>query len=179
MKKFIAILLTLTSIALMFSGCGYFSYNKYYIDLSDYYEIWNLSGLFYYDYEKSPLFPDDIENKNVQAFFCRHDEQFPLGEGVQIYLQVQYNDAQSYDEELERLSAISEDCKEYFEDLDFSVALATSICKEGYTEYALVDSQRHEIFYIYVDGLPIDQIEFDHELLPLGYGDYGYLEQAA
>ena len=88
-KKITAIILA-AIIILSFSGCSYIAYKDYYIK-EDYLNIWELEGVRYDAEGISPLFPESIENSDVQEFLCRHDQQLPLGEGIQILLKIRYD----------------------------------------------------------------------------------------
>lgn len=113
MKK--RVLLIVVLIICFVSGCGYSAHKKYYNEIADYQKIWELSG-FRHGYEdKSPLFPIEIDDLEVEKFYCRYDEQLPLGEGIQILLEIVYDDL-SFKAELNRISEIALENKENFTD---------------------------------------------------------------
>lgn len=172
-KTFIAIMLSLTMILL--SGCSYVAYKDYYSSIDDYYEIWELPG-FRHDYSGvSPIFPENIENFDVQDFYCRYDQQLPLGEGVQVFLKIQFDDSNVFEDELKRIKQLSLECSEYFDRSDFE---SYAICLgENYSsEYALVGKDDLLIYYISLYNIPKEQIEFDHQFLPINYEGYGEIK---
>ena len=116
-KKFIAIILSLT--LLLFSGCSYVAYKDYYSNIDDYYEIWELPGFNHGYSGVSPLFPENLENLDVKDFYCRYDQQLPLGEGIQVFLKIQFYDNNLFEDELSRIKKTSSECGEYFDKSDF------------------------------------------------------------
>ena len=164
-KKITAIILA-AIIILSFSGCSYIAYKNYYTK-EDYLNIWELEGVRYDAEGISPLFPESIENSDVQEFLCRHDQQLPLGEGIQILLKIRY-DTDLLLSEKERISSMTEDCTDSFGNPDF-MACSTQICNEGVSEYVLINNEDQTIYYIYLQDIPKKEIEFDSELLPKEY----------
>ena len=157
--------------AFIFTGCSYAAYKDYYSDVDDYEDIWDLTGFRHREVGISPFFPQSINDLNVREFFCRYDQQIPLGEGVQLFLEIQYTDELIFNEELERIKSMSFNCDEFFEESQLS-AYATSLGANGSTEYALIDKEQLVIYYIYLQYLPKDEIEFDLKYVPIGYTDY-------
>lgn len=171
-RKIINITLPLIIILLTFSSCSYPAYKHYYTDTNDYSKIWELAG-FNHGYEDISLFfPEKLENLNVKDFYCRYDEQLPLGEGTQVFLKIHYNDISSFNSEKDRIISLSSNCNEYFEQSNYK-AYATRLGDDGSSEYALIDETQQIIYYIFLQDLPKEQIEFDHRLLPTGYTEYG------
>ena len=169
MKKRILLLVVL--IIFFVSGCGYSAHKKYYNEISDYQKIWELSG-FRHGYEdKSPLFPIEIADLNVKTFYCRYDEQLPVGEGVQILLEIGYDDL-TYKSDLNRISEISVENKENFTDNEFLVYYI-QLGKNGCWEYALINEEEQTVNYIFLYNLPKKEIEFEKTFLPNNYVDYG------
>ncbi len=164
-KKFSAVILVVI-IALSFSGCSYIAYKDYYTK-EDYLNIWELEGVRYDAEGISPLFPESIEDLDVQEFFCKHDQQLPLGEGIQILLKIHY-DTDLFVSEKERISSITEECTDSFNNPDFT-AYSTQICNEGVSEYVLINNEAQTIYYIYLQDIPKKEIESDHKLLPEEY----------
>lgn len=153
------------------SSCGYAAHKKYYNDISDYQKIWELSG-FRHGYEdKSPLFPIEIADLDVKKFYCRYDEQLPLGEGVQILLEIAYDDL-AFKSELDRISEIAVEDKENFTDNEFLVYYI-QLGKNGCWEYALIDEKEQIVNYIFLYNLPKKEIELENSFLPNNYVDYG------
>ncbi|MBR3810797.1 MAG: hypothetical protein IKJ16_00500 [Agathobacter sp.] len=171
-KKYITMLICIISIVFMFTGCSYVAYKDYYSDVDDYIEIWDLTGFRFREQGISPFFPQSIDDLDVREFFCRYDQQLPLGEGVQLFLEVQYKDELLFNEELERIKSMSFNCDELFKDSMFS-AYVTSLEKHNSLEYALIDEEQQVIYYIYLQSLPKDEIEFDLKYVPVGYTGYG------
>ena len=175
LKKYIVLLVVIFTI-IIYSGCSYVAYKDYYSNTEDYSKIWELTG-FHQGYEGiSTFFPQSIDDVMVNNFFCRYDEQLPLGEGVQLFLEIQYDDETLFTVETERLSTLSVTCDEFFEHTGFS-AYATCFGENFSLEYALVDQEQHIIYYIYLQQMPKDEIEFDHQLLPIGYTGFSEIEQ--
>lgn len=170
-NKFLFLLLII-NILFTFSSCSYLSYKNYYTDISDYSKIKDLTGLNNENCDTLSLFPNEIKNVEVKDFLCRYDEQLPLGEGFQILLQVQYSDSSLFDNELKRISSLAKKNDDYF-----SISKLTSYCKyigeNTSSEYALIDNNSQMIYYVYLQNVPKEEIEFDHKLLPDGYRDYG------
>ena len=170
MKKFILPLFVALFIV-SFSSCSYVSYKDYYTNPYDYEKIWSLSG-FGYDFEGvSEIFPRDIGGLNVKKFFCRYDQQLPLGEGVQLVLQINY-DEDSYEKECNRIKPISYECNDFFSEIDLSF-YAKRLCEAGISEYVAFDKQNFCVYYIYLQHIPKSEIEFDYRLLPDRYSGYG------
>lgn len=173
MKK-TALLLFTISILLLFSGC-YLSYKTYYSDLSDYPGIFELSGFRFGNEEIPTVFPDTIEEKSTEEFFCRYDEQLPLGEGFQILLKVRFENEDVFQSEVTRISSLSSRVDEYFEKTGFE-AYATIFGRKYTFEYSLVDVENHVIYYILLQNLPgKSEVEIDTNLLPEGYCGYDYV----
>ena len=163
----------LTSVLVFLCSCSYLACKDYYEDPDSYKEIWNLAG-FRHGYDGiSPFFPNTLENKEVEKFFCRYDQQLPVGEGVQVFLQIRYKDNE-FRQEVERLAKISFRADEYFDESDFLV-YALRLGENCSSEYAIIDEQEGIIIYIFLYFIPKSQIEIEHSLIPdvyAGYGDY-------
>ena len=157
------------------SSCGYFAHKTYYSNTADYAKIWLLSGLRNGDYGISPIFPEKLDGMQVDDFFCRYDEQLPLGEGFQIHLNVKYGSESDFAAEIERISSVGKRCDDNFSDTQYE---AYSLCMgEVYSyEYALADRENSVIHYLYLQGVPKDQIEIDNSLIPDNYSEYGSVE---
>lgn len=165
-----AVVIYVAIIILSFSGCSYIAYKDYYTK-EDYSSIWELEG-FRHDTEGiSPLFPESIEDLDVQEFFCRYDQQLPLGEGIQVLLKI-HCDIDLIVSEEDRISSIAKESNDKFNNPDFK-AYSTQICNEGISEYVLINNEYQTIYYIYLQDIPKKEIEFDHELLPKEYNGYG------
>ena len=169
MKKLIPIFL-----AFFLVGChSYSAYKDYYTDPADYSQIWSLSGFYRGDEEISPLFPHRIDTLNVTTFFCRYDQQLPLGEGVQLLLEIQYSDPYAFAQEVDRLTALTFPCPDAFDDLE---GCALQLGENLASEYCLIDRKQQTISYVYLNNIPREQVEFDHRYIPKGYSGYGEME---
>jgi len=155
-------------ISVLFSGCSYVAYKDYYSNIDSYEKIWKLSGLSQKYKESIKLFPEDIDTLNVVDYYCRYDQQLPLGEAFQIFLKVNYDEKNLFNTEIDRITSLSFRCNEYFEVNDLS-AYATLMEKDSYFEYVLVDEEQQTIYYIYLQNLPKEQIEFEYTFLPIQY----------
>ena len=141
--------------------------------MDDYPEIWDLTGFVRGHYGgPSPLFPSSIDGLEVTDFHCRYDEQLPLGEGTQLLLQIHYSDQTAFCEEVCRITAIAQECTDLFEGTDF-VAYSNKMGVEYASEYVLVEEDSQTINYLYLQSLPIEEIELDEKYIPKGYSDYG------
>lgn len=168
MKK--GIILVVFLLVILLSGCSYFTAKTYYREVNNYDEIWELTG-FHHGYDsKSPLFPDEITNLNVEDFYCRYDERLPLGEGVQIFLKVVYNE-DAFLAEQERIAGISTEDKKNFSAVNF-MAYDLKMGDQGCWEYALLDNNQKAVYYIFLYNLAKNEIEFDKSLIPQNYIDY-------
>lgn len=175
-RKYITLFIFIINIFFILTGCSYVAYKDYYSDTGDYKEIWKLTG-FRHGYEDiSTFFPKSIDNLDVRDFRCRYDQQLPLGEGVQVFLEIQYTNENLFDTELEKISSMSFNCDDYFEESVFS-AYATRLGKDFSSEYALVDEEQRVVYYIYLQNIPKSEIEFDHKFLPIGYTGFGEVTQ--
>ena len=172
MRKYI--LLTLLIISLLISsGCSYVAYKDYYTNPSEYNEIWALTGLNYIFEDDAHIFPTSISNLDIEEFYCRYDQQLPLGEGIQIFLHIKY-DKEAYDREVSRIKSFSVECDELFNETELSFN-AKTVCENGVSEYVAFDTQNLSVYYIYLQYMPKDEIEFEHQFLPDNYSGYGEL----
>ena len=172
MRKLRNVLLILIVIVLTAAcaGCDYISYKDYYT-IENYAEIWDLSGLAFQRVDSHFLFPQKIEDYDVANFLCRYDQQLPLGEGVQILLEVQFEDEEALTAEQNRIAAIATVCTEHFQ-ASLLEAYAISLGENLFYEYALVDKDQNKIYFIYLQDIPKKEIEFPHSLLPDSYSRY-------
>lgn len=161
---------------LLLSGCRYSAYKHYYSDMEDYGKIWGLPGFRHgYDTEEM-FFPANLKSYDVINFYCRYDEQLPLGEGIQVYLEIQFSNEDSVKTEIDRFSFLAQKCDAFFEESGFEAYAARFGDDIGSFEYALVDYHSRKIYFIYLQSLPKSEIEFSHTLLPNGYTDYGNID---
>lgn len=170
MKKLIPMFLAI----LLLAGChSYHAYQDYYTDPADYPQIWNLSGFYRGDTEISPLFPQTLDLLEVTAFFCRYDQQLPLGEGVQLLLEIQYPDEQAFAAEVDRLTALTFPCPDAFGGLE---AHALRLGEALTSEFCLIHRAEQTVSYVYLKNIPREQVEIDQRYIPQGYSGYGEME---
>jgi len=175
-KKYVTVFVLVLYILVVFTGCSYIAYKDYYSNIDEYAKIWELTG-FHHGYEgASPLFPKSIANLDAKQFLCRYDQQLPLGEGIQVFLEIQYTDEGVFNTELEKISSLSFDCRDSFMGTSFA-AYATRLGSNFSSEYALIDEDKQVIYYIYLQNIPKSEIEFDHQFLPAGYTGFGEIIQ--
>lgn len=166
MKKIFVIVLV-CAMLFLFSGCDN---SIYFEDIEDYNEVWELSGYGAKEDGALPIFPSEIKDLDVIDFYCKYKEKLPLGEEIQVYLQVRYDDSEAFEKEKERLITVARSCDELFDNTDLSAFCVQS--GEGYMwEYSLADDIKSEIYYIFVKDIPKSEILFDSKLLPKEY-DY-------
>ena len=164
----------LMSILIFGPGCSYAAYVDYYTDTAAYSEIWDLPGMLREPLSDQTLFPCSIHELDVLTYFCRYDQQFPLGEGIQVFLKIRYDDDFSFLAEKKRIESVSYDCDAYFDTEEYSWH-AVSLAESDFFEYAAVSRNKPIICYVYLQSLPIGEIEIDQRLIPRGYPDYGEL----
>lgn len=165
LNKFICVLFIL----FFFLNCCSCSVStRYFYDIDDYDEIWELSGYGVKEDGALPIFPSTIKNLNVIDFFCRYDELIPLGEEIQIYLQIKYENYNEFKVEKERIESIAFVCTDRFDNSKF-IPYCVKMGNDYTLEYALVNENESEIYYIYINNLSRNEIEFDSKFLPLDY----------
>ncbi len=164
--KSLKVFALLLSIMLLLSGCSYVAYKDYFSSADSYDDIWQLSGFSQEYCESTPLFPNNINELNVNDLFCRYDQQILLGEGFQILLEVQYDDNNLYNSELSRISELAFECNEYFDNEKYN-AFATQLDANLYYEYVLIDRKESKLYYIYLQNIPKEEIEINNEFLPV------------
>ena len=169
------LLIGVVGVILCFSGCMTAISRDYYNELEDYETIWSLPG-FRHGYEGvSEFFPQSLDGLTVQDYLCRYDQFIPVGEGVQVYLEILYEDENIFMEEVERLSEMGFECTEQFEGTGF-LAYATRMGESYDSEYALIDEENNIIYYIYLSYLLKEDVAIDEQFIPRGYYDWGYVD---
>lgn len=170
MKRLIPVFL----VFVLLCGChSYTAYKDYYTDPAEYSQIWELSGFYRGEEERSPIFPERLDALNVITFFCRYDQQLPLGEGIQLLLEIQYPDARAFAAEVDRLTALTVPCSDAFDDLE---AYALRLGENLTSEFCLINKAEQTIGYVYLYNLPREQVEIDQRYIPRGYSGYGETE---
>lgn len=171
-KKGFSIILIIMVI-LILSSC---SFHSYYDDISDYSTIWKLAG-FRHGYEaQSTFFPDTIDNMSVDEFYCRYDENLLLGESIEIYLKIHFLNEDLFEQEVSRISNHAFVCSDKFQNSKCA-AYATRLGDfeefensiEDSFEYALLDDEQNTIYFIYLQNVTAEEVEFNHEFLPDDY----------
>lgn len=168
-KKFRSILCVFI-VCICVSGCQYSAYKKYYTDINEYSTIWSLTGFRHGYDQQSPLFPGAIDDLQIIRFYCRYDEQLPLGEGVQLFIKVMYDEA-SFAEELQRILTVANRDETNFTSSQWS-AYAVRLGEDGCWEYALADEKLNEVYYCFIYNLPQSEIQAEDAVLPDNYADY-------
>lgn len=174
-KKYLSDLIIVVILVSLMTGCSYFADIEYYRDIENYSEIWELEGFSYGfdgELEELTLFPKEISNLKINDYYCRHGQNIPFGESIQIYLEVQYEDDETFKTELERISNIGFQCNDYFEESDY-YAYATRTGENYAWDYALVVEENKIIRYIYLESMKKEEIEFSYDLLPKDFEKYG------
>ena len=169
MKRITMFLLALIT-AFTFASCGYMTASTtYYKDIEDYNSVWELAGVME---SEASVFPESVKGLETEEFFCRYDEQLPIGEGIQILVQIRYDDIESFRRETQRLQSLYADCDAYF-DVDGYDFIASSLSGADFLEYAAIHENEQTVLYVYLQDLPYDEIEFDEKFIPIGYTGYG------
>lgn len=113
-------------------------------------------------------FSEYYKEFKCDRFFCRYDELIPLGEEIQIYLQIKYENYNKFKVEKERIKSIAFICTDRFDNSKF-IPYCVKMGNDYILEYALVNENESEIYYIYINNLSKNEIEFDSKFLPLDY----------
>lgn len=156
------------------SGCSYEAYKEYFTEVTTYSEIWELPGIRGGVENGDSIFPRDISGLNVETFFCRYDEQLPIGEGIQIFVQVRYDDIEGFRNEKQRLQSKYNNCDAYF-NVDGYSFRSSNLSELEFLEYAAINETEQTVIYVYLQDLPYEEIEFDEKFIPNGYTGYGDL----
>ena len=90
-------------------------------------------------------------------------------------MRIRYEEQETFCNEVDRIAAITYGCDSAFGGNSLS-AYAVRLGEKQSSEYALVDFAEQTIFYIYLQNVPLEEIEFDHELVPSEYIGYGELK---
>lgn len=176
MKKILSLLLAACLLAALVGCNSYHAYKDTYTDPESYPKLWSLAGFYRGEGDRSALFPQSLHGRDVAQFFCRYDQQIPLGEGVQLLIKINYEDPTLFEDEVARIASLATLRNDAFSDSSSEV-YAVRICEDLASEYAFVDSSSQVIKYIYLRNIPKDEIEIDHELLPTDYVGYGELRE--
>ena len=165
--RIIRILAATVCILLTLTGCAYMAHKKYISDTEEYGKIRELTGLHHGQGECLPLFPESVSDLSVKQFVCRYDEQLPLGEGIQIFLEIEYHEP-DFLGEVDRITHLAAKKNDSFSDNGCDI-YATELEKDNISEYACIDVEGRSIRYVYLQDIPKAEIEFDKEWLPAAY----------
>ena len=170
-KRVISVLLVLCALVCL-ASC---KESKYY-DNTKYEEVWNLSGI-RSEYGETrngeyfrtvpPIYPSTLDGLNVTDYLCRYDIITPLGEDMQLFFKVKYNNSEELLEEKTRLAAGYENVTDKF-DIAVSEVFADKM-GEYVWSYAVINEENNEIAYVYIQYAKKGDIEFDHSFLPKDY----------
>lgn len=137
-------------------------------DIQDYGQ-WNLSDI----KGKLDIFPKSMEEETQTEYFYSYKSGI-LDGTYQIYLKRQLSSLQ-YEHEIERLQGITDTYEGQvhaitFDKNNYMYPAYVSIYNFDSTyAYALCDEENYIIYYIYLQFIPQNKIQFDNELLPKGY----------
>ena len=167
MKKttFIIILLILS---IVLNSCsGWFGYEKY-TDTEDYSKIFELPEI--RSRAALALFPQSIENMNVQEFYFEWKLGIVGSADIQFLLSIKYKDDQ-LQEEITRLRSLA-DGKIVYDTQNFAYDAYVLVLGYNSTNYyALIDG--NTVHYILLQIIYVKDIVFDRNLLPKGYQELG------
>ena len=169
--RIFGIFASMVCILFFLTGCAYAAHKKYISDVEEYAKIREMTGLHHSQGQLLPLFPESIDHLTVKQFFCRYDEQLPLGEGIQIFLEIEYREP-DFSEEVDRITSLATQSNDLFSENGCDI-YATELGIENISEYACIDPEERLILYIYLQDIPKAEIEFEEKWLPLGYSGYG------
>lgn len=122
---------------------------------------------------KLDIFPKSLEEETSTEYFYCYKSGI-LDGTYQIYLKRQLSSSQ-YEKEIERLQGITDMYEEQVHAItcdkkNFIYPAYVSIYNFDSTyAYALCDEENSIIYYIYLQFIPENKVQFDNELLPQGY----------
>ena len=155
------------SVILFLCSCSQVYDEKVITDKNEYSFIWELPER--RADERSELFPESIEDKDVVDFSCRHSTYFPLGTGWQVELCVRY-DRETFSAEVERIRNKCVDSTVCGESGFFDApAYATVWNDKCCYEYALTDEEENTVWYVYLQLIDKDDLKINDSLIPDGY----------
>lgn len=172
--RYFDIFASMVCILFFLTGCAYTAHKKYISDVKEYAKIREMTGLHHGQGQLLPLFPQSLNQLTVKQFFCRYDEQLPLGEGIQIFLEIEYREPDFY-EEVDRIASLATQSNDLFSNNGCDI-YARELGIDNISEYACIDLEERFIRYIFLQDIPKAEIEFDKEWLPMGYSGYGEIK---
>ena len=120
------------------------------------------------------IFPQYIAETATDVKYYYYYQDMIMDPMCQIYLQCKYSE-EDYNKELERLQEIRERYQKKDENGGYTSSnfngdvYIHEYDKTNYTEYAIADSETHEIVYIYLQFINEKKVKFDKKYLPLDY----------
>ena len=115
------------------------------------------------------LFPTSIDTSNVISFGCEHETSFLLGARWQAVLELQY-DSESFAFEKDKIKALCAGSVIYGESEYFDRETYASVWNtDGCYEYAIFDSDKNTVSYVYLQHKEKKDITLDSSLIPNGY----------
>lgn len=133
----------------------------------------------YYGISELVIFPEaEISDGNRMDYYydCSGSK---LYQNCQIYLECQYS-KEDYEKEKQRLLSISNQetgMKVRYDEAEFRYPAVYAMLydRNGCYEYALFSEEKCRIVYIYLQGIERSNLYFETKLLPLYYGQTGYM----
>lgn len=166
MRRGFAVIIVLILITMM-SSCSEVHDETLISDVRLYDTIWTLPER--RASETCDLFPEHIEEGQVEAFRCKHTTYQIVGTGWQVELAIQY-DEDAFLSEKERLSRLCKDspvcgASEFF----VNPAYASVWNWNGCFEYAIINEESHTMIYIYLQLMDKDKLEINEQYVPQQY----------
>ena len=175
MKKRYIALIVIAAIILALGGC---TYTGYHMIFGSPVKTTNIE-----DYDKKNdqriksnlmIFPQYIAETATDVKYYYYYQDMIMDPMCQIYLHCKYSE-EDYNKELERLQEIRERYQKKDENGGYTSSnfngdvYIHEYDKTTYTEYAIADSNTHEIVYIYLQFISEKKVKFDKKYLPLDY----------
>lgn len=166
MKKLVAVLL-ISILTVSMSSCSDVYDETIISDVELYDTIWELPERRVS--ETSMLFPNEIQEEQVERFNCQHTTYRLLGTGWQIELTILF-DENTFNVEKDRLSNLCGNsivCGEstYFD----QPAYATVWNWNGCFEYAVINEREKSIGYVYLQLIETEDLSVDPAYVPHPY----------
>lgn len=140
---------------------------------SEYHEIWTINFTeaqncgCYGDETVSLLFPAEIEDLDVEKYYGEY-RQAAFDDEYQIFLTVHYDSEVEFSEELSRIEELTEMKETKYFDLPAAVTIfGWNHCYE----YALIDTEKQTVHYVYLEYMNSEDIAFKSKYLPEGFDE--------
>ena len=170
MKRIVVITFIVLACSIFLYGCSNIIEEIWNVDQYD--EIWNKAEFYphvaeWYN-DRSPLFPAELSITG-DSLYMRRTEELPLGGTYQILVSRKNMSKTDISAEIERMHSIGA--------VDNSTlfcfpALISVFADEGCAEYALIDSDSMTIYYVFLQGVSVNDLKIPPNLLPKEYKDY-------